>query len=524
MKLKHIVLFIFICLSFNQTMIAQKKAWIKRPSSPYNIGRPSFYFSYGNKIYIGKYTSNAIADSIFYFDKVLNSWGYLGQFPGTSHYSQAITAGTKAYIISGKSSITGPLSGNSFSKEVWEYDIPNNVWTQKSNFPGSGREDHRLLFDSTSNKIYLSFGANSVGLLDDLWSYNLNTYNFSQLSSFIYSSPSTFNTGARASHSFYKNGNTLIAFSGRGQSVLSGTNTIRGFYNITSDTWSATASGVSGANPSYDHVFFPIQGKYFSGLGGIGGSVFLAGTQFGLERYIYGFNFFNNNDVVYPAGTSQSAVGIECSGSGFVGLGFNRDQFFTITGNNNDWFEYTGFIIMPDNILVNANTTKTIKPLVNDTDYFYGFNKSTLNIVSNPLNGTYTVDTANRTILYTPNNNFIGIDSMKYTICNRNPSLSICDTANIKLTVSGVLQLNASNNYNDEEIELFPNPCSDYLVLKSSTSKINSIIIYNQLQKIVLRNETILNDNINVKQLEPGIYFMDCISNLSLRKFKFIKQ
>ncbi len=518
MRIKLLIL-VTLMFCIIQNNYSQNNGWIKRADCPYDLSNASFYFSYANKIYVGKYTNNAITDSIFYFDKALNSWGYHGQFPGTSHFAEAIVVGAKAYLISGKSSSTGPLSSNSYSKEVWEYDIPNNIWIQKGNFPGSGRAGHRLLYDISTNKIYLSFGYGyfnsflAEDFYEDLWSYDLNTFSFAQLASFTISGAAT----ARSGHTFYKRGNKLYVKDGAADFPTSFVSSVSGEYDILTNTWT-TGSSIGLWSKRKQHFYFMIDNNLYLGMGGI--------SSLSAGPLTYGDCFMSSPSSTisfpFPGISRYNAVGISCLGNGFIGNGAKLDQFFIQT-KLKDWWEFTGLILKKDVVSTSMNTLISMLPLSNDADLNYGFKKSTLNVTSNPIHGTYTIDTLNSIINYTPNSNFVGMDSLKYVICNLNPYSSNCDTASIRITVSSTSSL-LGYNIEHEKVSLTPNPSNGKVSVNSNNSEIQSIVIYNHLAQEIFRSNGANESELDISFLSNGLYYFECKTNLSTKKLKFIKQ
>ncbi len=75
------------------------------------------------------------------------------------------------------------------------------------------------------------------------------------------------------------------------------------------------------------------------------------------------------------------------------------------------------------------NTAVKIEVLDNDTGLENG--GLVLTVVSNPSNGTYSINEDN-TITYTPDNNYIGTDNYEYQICDIDGD---CATANVTITV-----------------------------------------------------------------------------------------
>jgi gliding motility-associated-like protein len=90
-----------------------------------------------------------------------------------------------------------------------------------------------------------------------------------------------------------------------------------------------------------------------------------------------------------------------------------------------------------DAAVTQPNTTVTVNPLANDFDVNGGGLTVTVPAGGMPTNGTITVN-PNGTVTYTPNNGFIGNDTITYVICD-NGTPSACDTANIVVTISPVL-------------------------------------------------------------------------------------
>jgi hypothetical protein len=71
------------------------------------------------------------------------------------------------------------------------------------------------------------------------------------------------------------------------------------------------------------------------------------------------------------------------------------------------------------------------------------------------------------------------------------------------------------NEISSGGIEIFPNPASDMILIKSA-SEINSVILLNNLGQEMFRTEVnALNFKINVAEFEDGIYFIKLETNES---------
>lgn len=92
---------------------------------------------------------------------------------------------------------------------------------------------------------------------------------------------------------------------------------------------------------------------------------------------------------------------------------------------------------LPDSIITTEGSSVSFDPSVNDTDAIdmVAVDPTTVSIVTQPGNGMATVG-ANGIINYVPGNNFSGIDSLQYAICDFGvPLPAECDTAWIYVTV-----------------------------------------------------------------------------------------
>jgi IPT/TIG domain len=102
--------------------------------------------------------------SIWRFNTVSGEWGQASSFPDVvGELGMAVTMNNKAYI--------GLFSNGT---RVWEWDINNNLWVEKSAFPGSFRDVNNAFF-SHNNKLFF-FRAKAGGgkfepnPLMELWS------------------------------------------------------------------------------------------------------------------------------------------------------------------------------------------------------------------------------------------------------------------------------------------------------------------------------------------------------------------
>lgn len=103
-----------------------------------------------------------------------------------------------------------------------------------------------------------------------------------------------------------------------------------------------------------------------------------------------------------------------------------------------------------------------------------------------------------------------------YTMSTWNPYTVVLMKSTLRLNSSGLEERNPSFS----KFELFPNPAIDILYLKLHTNDVDYYLIRNSVGQIVkegtLRNSTLSQDIlININNLEPGIYFMEVVKDIS---------
>ncbi len=90
----------------------------------------------------------------------------------------------------------------------------------------------------------------------------------------------------------------------------------------------------------------------------------------------------------------------------------------------------------PDIATTKVNTPVTVNILSNDKCANTGcsLNPSSVTIITNPVNGTTTVN-PDGTIVYTPNNGFTGRDSLQYSVCDNTTPTALCTTTKVYFNV-----------------------------------------------------------------------------------------
>jgi len=160
---------------------------------------------------------------------------------------------------------------------------------------------------------------------------------------------------------------------------------------------------------------------------------------------------WSNNGTVISAGqslTSLSEGWYVLTITDSLGCG-DVDSVFVGTDIANTVYAVNDYVVTEQNIGVQ------IDPLTND------LGASSFTILDNPLNGV-----ASGSVFYTPNLNYVGLDSMTYEICDL-VCVDICDTASIYIEITKERKIKIYDGFSPngdgsnetfyiENIEFFP--------------------------------------------------------------------
>ena len=91
-------------------------------------------------------------------------------------------------------------------------------------------------------------------------------------------------------------------------------------------------------------------------------------------------------------------------------------------------------VVSNDLSIGRIDSVQTLDYLSNDTAYTYPIDPSLFTILNSPVNGSVTVDTVNGSLTYTPNAGFFGVDSLEYQVCSMGCP-NVCDEAYIVFRV-----------------------------------------------------------------------------------------
>jgi|GEM_PF-2397905 len=144
--------------------------WLRKASLPI-MKQNGVAFSIGTKGYVtlGSTLYN-YSKELWEYDLATNVFTQKAAFPGTARMNAvAVAANSKGYLGTGRDSTNHVL------KDWWQYNPANNSWTQKTSLPGDAR--HRAAAFSVSNNCFVFAGQDSAGFTyyDDCWKYNPST-------------------------------------------------------------------------------------------------------------------------------------------------------------------------------------------------------------------------------------------------------------------------------------------------------------------------------------------------------------
>jgi N-acetylneuraminic acid mutarotase len=140
-------------------------------------------------IFFGGHLSGSDTTLVMYhetwaYDYASNTWTNRT----TATHPASCSWGDMTYVVQAEREIMfgGLTDGATYLDDTWAYDYDTNTWTDRA--PASsppGRFDHRMVYDSESDKVILVGGVGLGGvLLDDVWAYDYDTNTWTERTSF----------------------------------------------------------------------------------------------------------------------------------------------------------------------------------------------------------------------------------------------------------------------------------------------------------------------------------------------------
>lgn len=292
-------------------------------------------------------------------------------------------------------------------------------------------------------------------------------------------------------------GNTVTPMSvlGAGQPMTTKLGKIKGYFNY------APQSNGGGTIPDTCLVWATLR----KGTTLIGEAIFksTSNTNGNYQPFEASFNYLSCDDpdtlVILIASSVPNVAAILSGNSGLVAgseLLVDSIYYENLPGGYN-----FPPVAVNDLDTTTKNTAKNILIKLNDFDCNNPVPGLTIAVTSGPSNGTATVMAANAGITYTPANNFVGIDTVWYTL---NDGSETSAPARIRILV-----LNTSSIEENKKIAVavYPQPAGDVLNINFENNGSAEFTAYDIVGKMVLQQTlTSGNNTIQVSDLTNGVY------------------
>lgn len=152
----------------------EKDTWTEKAALPGKERANAVAFAINGKIFVGlgtnydRVSKNEVFTDFYVYDPASNSWAKKADFPGKSRDQPAyFSIENKGYITTGNTDPSNPFS---VVRDLWEYDVTSDKWTEKTGITQAGR--CRALGFVINGKGYLGGGEdNNTTKLKDLLEY-----------------------------------------------------------------------------------------------------------------------------------------------------------------------------------------------------------------------------------------------------------------------------------------------------------------------------------------------------------------
>lgn len=245
------------------------------------------YFRINDKVYF--VSQNNL---VYYYDITNNVWGMKNNFPGATRFTGiGFEINGKGYIGTGVNSF-----GNPYLNDLWEYDSLLDIWTQKASMPSAGR--YASLGFSYNGKGYILGGEKNGNITtNEFWEYNPSNNSWTRLTDYI---------GGNRNYlaGFVINNSVYSAFGGFGY------NTDLNEYGFFSET--SSSCNILNGNLTLGLVaYYPFCGdandESGNGFNGVVDGATLTTDRFGNTNSAYSFNGTTNK---INFGNSQSLINL----------------------------------------------------------------------------------------------------------------------------------------------------------------------------------------------------------------------
>ncbi|MBK7148553.1 MAG: PCMD domain-containing protein [Bacteroidetes bacterium] len=220
--------------------------------------------------------------------------------------------------------------------------------------------------------------------------------------------------------------------------------------------------------------------------------------------------------VILVASSVPNIAAILSGNSGLVaGSEFILDSlsYTTLPGNYN-----FPPITVADQDTTTKNVAKTVLVKLNDDDCNDPIANVNIQIQQAPSHGTATV-VGTTGILYTPANNYVGLDTFYYTL---NDGVNVSIATRVRMLV---LDNTGVEENGQVAVALYPQPTGDVLNIQFENTGKSTIRVFDMIGNLVLENNLTGNTNaLSVKTLGNGVYGFQLVSEsgLVLARNKFV--
>lgn len=160
-------------------------------------------------------------------------------------------------------------------------------------------------------------------------------------------------------------------------------------------------------------------------------------------------------------------------------------------------YNYTP-IARPDLDTTTKNTPKNIVVKLNDDDCNDPLVGLTVTIVTQPVNGTATMNA--NVVTYTPNNNYVGYDSLTYNLSDG----LLSSNAKVHLVILNASGINESSLI---PVTIFPVPANNTLNIQFENNGKSVATIYDMVGRVITTSVLTGNTNaVSIETLPTGLY------------------
>jgi N-acetylneuraminic acid mutarotase len=273
---------------------SQSNSWMQKRSFPGSYRQGAYCFALDSEAFFGG--GNSLKD-FWKYNARTDSWTQLPSAPFASSYAIAFAVNGKGYVLAGNL--------------LLQYDRNSATWSQKSNFPSTGRAWSTALV--INGKAYVAFGQDQMDVLAEVWEYNPATDVWTKK-----------NNGPGARKLAYGFAANNKGYFGGGRTMEYGSDYLDFYeYDPVADTWTTKSSpgGTSGAVG-----FCTADGNCYYGFGNITCHIGPCSPYNFLKAYVASENTWVNSGkskdvLIFPnPGSSKVTLKFQSAGVGYFDI------------------------------------------------------------------------------------------------------------------------------------------------------------------------------------------------------------